>query len=179
MATSDDADSGAAPVSVRSAWSALVLAGLLFVVDGIIFNQGVIAALVGLGLILVGLPRTFLAKKYRNVRPQRLRNLAIYMAAVVLVLVFNWLNNRLARSRAEQLIVAVEAFHAKNARYPARLSELVPEYIDRVPVAKYVLSGNFFYSSGGGKDPFLFYVDVPPFGRPTYSFARKEWSYLD
>lgn len=47
----------------------IVLGVLLVALDALILNQGAIALLVGLWLLFVGLPRTFLAKKYVTVRP--------------------------------------------------------------------------------------------------------------
>lgn len=41
-------------------------------------------------------------------------------------------NNALARQRAEVVIAAVDAYHADSQRYPTRLEELVPRYLDSV-----------------------------------------------
>lgn len=162
-----------------SVWRAVLLGALLVAVDAFFLNQGVLALLVGLWTLLVGLPRTFLAKKYVPVRTQRLRNIAVYLLAVILVFVFNVANNRLARSRAETLVSAVKAFHDKNQRYPKSLEELVPDQIKRVPLAKYTFIFNRFsyYTSDRGTN--LLYVNFPPFGRRTYSFTRNAWGYLD
>lgn len=158
---------------------ALFRGGMLFIVDALLFNQGVISAAVGLWLLLLGLPRTFLVEKFRLVRPQRLRNLAVYLTSVILVFAFNAANNRIAQNRAETLVSAVKTFHAKNQRYPKSLQELVPDYIPEVPTAKYTLiSSKFWYAPADGT-AMLFYVETPPFGRQTYSFEREEWRLLD
>lgn len=158
---------------------AIVLATLLLAVDAFVLNQGVIALLVGLWLLLIELPRTYLAKRFMTVRPQRLRNMAVYLLSVILVLGLNALNNRVARVRAEALVVAVKAYHAKNQRYPKSLEELVPDYIERVPLAKYTLMFNRFSYNTSDQYTSLFYVALPPFGRPTFSFNRDAWGYLD
>jgi hypothetical protein len=158
---------------------AVLLGTLLVVIDAFFLNQGAIALLVGLWMLLVGLSRTFVAKKYATVRAARLRNIAVYFVAVILVFVFNALNNHLAQSRANALISAVKAFHGKNQRYPRSLEELVPDYVERVPLAKYTLMVNKFWYYTSDQDASLFYVDFPPFGRPTYSFRRDAWDYLD
>jgi hypothetical protein len=75
---------------------AVLLGTLLVVIDAFFLNQGAIALLVGLWMLLVGLSRTFVAKKYATVRAARLRNIAVYFVAVILVFVFNALNNHLA-----------------------------------------------------------------------------------
>ena len=157
----------------------MLLGALLVAVDAFILNQGAIALVVGLWLVLVGLPRTFLAKKYATVRGPRLRNMAVYLAAVILVFALNAANNLLARSRAEALVLAIKSFHAKNQRYPGSLAELVPDHADRVPVAKYTLMFNRFWYSTSSQGTILYYMDLPPFGRPTYSFTRNEWVYLN
>ena len=151
---------------------------LLVVFDAFLLNQGGIAAISGVVLLFVALPLTFLPR-FVGVRRQRLRNLAIYLTAVVLVFALNAANNRVAHARAERLVVAVKAYHAKYQRYPQTLDALVPEFVERVPLAKYTLVFNqFFYSNLEGKAA-LFYTELPPFGRPTYSFTYDRWTYLD
>jgi len=162
-----------------SIWRSVFLGMLLVVIDAFSLNQGALALLVGLWTLLVGLPRSFLAKKYAKVRAARLRNIAIYFLAVILVFVLNTANNRLARSRAETLVLAVKAFHDKNQRYPKSLEELVPHHVKRVPLAKYTFMFNRFSYFTSDQDTGLFYVALPPFGRPTYSFTRNAWGYLD
>jgi len=166
-------------LAVPSSRRALLLGSLLIVLDAFYLNQGAIALSVGLWLLVISLPRTFLAKKFATVRKQRLRNIAIYIVAVILVFMFNAANNAIAKRRAEVLVSAVKAFHAKNQRYPKSLGELVPDYVEQIPLAKYTLLFNHFMYHGSGQDATLFYMELPPFGRPTYSFARNEWGYLD
>lgn len=165
-------------VKVPSLTRAVVLAILLVIVDALWLNQGVIAFLVGLGLLFVGLPRALL-RKFVPVRPQRLRNLGVYLSAVVLVFLINALNSRLAQSRAEVLVSAVKSFHSENQRYPQSLEELVPRHIEQVPLAKYTLMFNQFRYFTSDNATYLEYMDMPPFGRPVYSFSRGEWLYLD
>lgn len=156
-----------------------VLAGtLLVLVDAFWLNQGVIAGLVGAGLLVIGLPLALLRKPY-PARAQRLRNLAIYMASVVLVFVLNALNNRIAATRAEMIISSVKAFHAKNGRYPESLNNLAPEFLEHIPLAKYTLSQNKFYYHVADGSAVLFYVEVPPFGRPIFRFSEGKWDYID
>lgn len=158
---------------------ALMLGSLLIVLDAFYLNQGGIALFVGLWLLVISLPRTFLVKRFVTIRRQRLRNITIYLAAVIMVFAFNGANNTIAKRRAEVLISAVKAFHAKNRQYPEALENLVPYYIQQVPLAKYTLMFNQFSYSASGQDATLLYFEVPPFGRPTYSFARNKWTYLD
>jgi hypothetical protein len=169
------------PVSLTklSIRRAVLLGTSLFVIDAVFLNQGFLALLVGLWTLLVGLPRTFLAKKYAKVRAARLRDITIYFVAVILVFVLNAANNRLARSRAETLVSAVKAFYDKNQRYPKSLEELVPDYVKRIPLAKYTFTFNRFLYLTSDQGTSLSYVAYPPFGRPYYSFTRDTWRYMD
>jgi hypothetical protein len=165
----------AQPWSVRKS---LGWAGALIVIDAFILNQGVIAALVGVWTLGVSLPRAVFTK-IREKKSLRLAHVGILLGAVVLVFALNWANNQIARSRAETLVAAIKAFHQSHQRYPAKLDELVPHFIGRVPVAKYALiSGSFQYVPGRGYHS-LHYVEFPPFGRPVYHFERDRWGYLD
>lgn len=164
---------------IPSLQGAILKASLLVFFDAFVLNQGIISALVGFGLLLIGLPLALL-RRNELVRAARLRNLAIYGAAVALVFVLNGANNRLAKYRAEALVSAVQAFQQKYHRYPLTLNEMAPEFVDSIPLAKYTLGQNTFYYLGADKgDPILFYVSLPPFGRPLYRFGDNKWGYLD
>lgn len=157
---------------------ALLLNVLLIVIDAFVLNQGVISLFFGLGLVFIGLPRSF-SRKFAENRTARLRNLSIYAAAVILVFVLNAANNRIAKGRAESMVAAAKAFDHKYAHYPESLQDLVPEFIPRVSRAKYTLAyGDFTYFKSE-QGAHLYYVATPPFGRPMYDFARNQWTYLD
>jgi len=155
------------------------MGAVLVLADAFWINQGVISLLVALWAILIGLPRGVLARKFAGARLRRAGILAIYVAAAATVWTCNWANNLHARQEAEVVIAAVKAFRADNQRYPRTLGELVPRYVDAVPRAKYTLSLNHFTYLPAGEAPLLYYVALPPFGRPTYSFATGRWGYLD
>ena len=156
----------------------IIFAVALVVIDALFLNQGTISALIGAVAVVVLLPRAAFTKD-PALRSLRLAKAAIVLAAVLSVLGLNWANNKLARHRAESIIVAVEAFKQKHQRYPTTLDELVPELIAEVPAAKYAyISSKFYYLASPGSHV-LFYVDIPPFGRPTYNFERQKWGYLD
>jgi hypothetical protein len=157
---------------------ALAWALSLVFFDAFLFNQGVLSAGFGLFLLFISVPRSFL-RKLKPVRSQRLRNIAIYLAAVVLVIGLNNLNNLIAHKRAELLISAINTYHAKNHRYPQKLQDLTPEFVAKVPRAKYtLLFGEFSYFLSG-ENAFLFFVDFPPHGRPIYRFPDNRWGYVD
>lgn len=163
------------PVNLKKAfaWAAVLVA-----IDAFLLNQGGISALVGVWMLFVSLPRAAFTKNPEQKR-HRFARAGIFLGAVMLVFGLNWANNQIARSRAETLITAIKAFNQKYQRYPNKLDELVPDFIDHVPNAKYTLGDTrFSYISEPGSHH-LFYVAIPPFGRPTYSFEKDKWGYLD
>jgi hypothetical protein len=157
----------------------LALSLALVVFDAFVINQGLVAFLVGVWLVFISTPATLIRARWKGMRAERLVRIALGLLAVSLVFALNVANNKLARSRAETLIAAVEAFHNAEKRYPAKLDELAPTYIAEVPLAKYTLLFNQFSYHSSGDLAMLSYVSLPPFGRPTYNFKKKSWGYLD
>lgn len=157
---------------------AFAWAGVLIGVDAFILNQGVISALVGVWMLLVSLPRAAFIKIPEQ-RNRRFARVTIFLGAVILVFGLNWANNQIARKRAENLVTAIKTFNQKNQRFPEKLDELVPEFIDHVPTAKYTLGDTRFYYLSSPEYHSLFYVAFPPFGRPTYSFEKGSWGFID
>lgn len=155
-----------------------VLAIALFFIDALLLNQGVLSALVCAWLILVSLPRIYLSKSLTG-RGTRLAHIAMLVAAALLVFAANWINNRIARTRAETLIVAVKKFKQSTGHYPANLQDLVPNFIDHIPLAKYTIAFNDFKFSSNEAHVSLWYVEMPPFGRPAFNFKCDRWEYLD
>ncbi|MBI4938314.1 MAG: hypothetical protein HY846_08900 [Nitrosomonadales bacterium] len=153
-------------------------AGVLIVFDAFIANQGVVATLVGLWMLFVSLPRAALSKNPEQ-KSRGYKRVAIFLGAVLLVFVLNWANNQIARSRAETLVTAIKAFNQKYQRYPEKLDELVPVFIDHIPDAKYTLIFSSFKYISGPEFHSIFYIALPPFGRPTYYFEGDKWGYLD
>lgn len=85
-----------------------------------------------------------------------------------------------AQSRADRVVSAIEGFHAKEGRYPARLAELVPGYLPSIPRAhpRVVFDEYHYYPGSDGKTS-LTWVVYPPFYRATYDFADRTWSRWD
>lgn len=165
-------------VQAPSLSRAVIISLLLVLIDALWFNQGGLAFLVGLFLVLVVLPRSF-RREFAPIRPQRLRNLGIYLSSVILVFCLNALNNQIAQSRADVLVSAVKKFYSENQRYPKSLDDLVPRYVDQIPSAKYTFTFNEFKYENSEDGAYLMYVELPPFGRPYFSFSQNEWLYMD
>jgi hypothetical protein len=96
-----------------------------------------------------------------------------------LVRVNNDFQIAVAKENAQRVVAACEGYHADNGRFPKNLDELVPQYLNSVPVAKYCLgpSSRFTYTSSGA--PKLWWEVVPPHYRKIYNFETRSWSYLD
>lgn len=151
----------------RPLWSALIIATVLIILPGlflgpIFFSPVILWALSALALSF--------RKKYVSIRKQRLRNLGIYVVAVIVVIVNYSHGFAVAQDRGQVLVSAIKAFHDAHQHFPDRLEELVPKYIDRVPPAMY---GRFYYFNSAEAGPTFFYVTLPPFGRRAYCFAEK------
>jgi len=152
---------------------------MIFIIDALFLNQGVIAMITLIVVFIFWLPLAIILIFKKQPSRIPLIKSFIYGFMAVSVLGANTLNNKLAQNRAEALIVAIEQYHQDNAKYPDKLENLVPQYIPKVPIAKYVLSFNKFWYSNHNEYPDLYYVDLPPFGRPTYNFNHKKWIYID
>ena len=165
-------------VQATSLTRAVILSLLLVLIDALWLNQGGLAFLVGAFVLLVGLPRSLL-RKFAPTRLQHLRNLGIYLSAVVLVFGLNHLNNQISQNRADILVSAVKNFYSENQHYPQSLNDLVPKYVEQIPSAKYTLMFNEFRYVNSERGVYLEYTELPPFGRPHFSFYEDQWLYMD
>ncbi|OJW10541.1 MAG: hypothetical protein BGO49_22735 [Planctomycetales bacterium 71-10] len=92
------------------------------------------------------------------------------------------INDTIQRGVAEvnsrRIVAACEDFHVANGRFPKTLDELVPQYMDSVPVAKYCLGPGcrFLYIPNA---PLLVWEVVTPYYRKIYNFNSRTWSYID
>ncbi len=117
-----------------------------------------------------------------NNRPlfkKRLVIIGIYFLMVILIFASNFINNSIAKRRAELLITACNKYKSLNGEYPEKLSDLVPEFLSKIPYAKYTFSFNRFKYSSSKDRHMILYAAIPPFGRPFYVFEDKMWGYLD
>jgi hypothetical protein len=95
-----------------------------------------------------------------------------------------WANNAVqvgvAEANAQRVVAACEEYHAANGRFPKNLDELVQEYMNSIPRAKYCLGppSRFAYHNRG-TPPMLYWVVVPPHLRKIYNFETRRWRYLD
>ena len=84
-----------------------------------------------------------------------------------------------AANHAEQVIAACRTYQARHGALPDRLDELVPEFLPKVPSAKYTLQYGQFTYTASAEAHTLMYVVTPPFGRRAYNFEQAKWSQFD
>jgi len=167
-----------ADASNQSLRGTFIGAFTLFIIDALILNQGVIAVVTAFVWLLLGI-HTLIFTKAITIRSFKLRRCLVWVTTGALVLISNWANNQLAQHRADRLVKALMSYQMKYHDYPNSLESLAPEFIARVPKAKFILTFNeftYFYIDGTAS---LYYVSVPPFGRQVYSFKEHEWFFHD
>ncbi|MFI5301565.1 MAG: hypothetical protein ACHREM_26045 [Polyangiales bacterium] len=111
----------------------------------------------------------------------RVAAIAFVWLSFGVALVATTANRRLATRRASVIVAAIERYRAERGSYPETLHSLVPTYMPDVPRAKWTLGfADFKYWPRPEQgDATLFWTDIPPFGRPTYSSKRKQWHVID
>jgi hypothetical protein len=157
----------------------VIIAIILFGLDAFWLNQGMVALITVMIALPIMIIKALIHWKNKPLLKKRLTACGIYLLMSILILTSNAINNKIARSRAEVLIAACEKYKGKNNEYPENLSDLVPDFINEVPVAKYALMSNRFFYITSKDSHLLFYMAMPPFGRPTYNFERQKWTYID
>ncbi len=157
----------------------IITAIILFVLDALVMNQGTISLFLLLTIILWWLPKSAFRKYKKQSPKEELTKVLLYGFIVTAVFTSNSINNKIAQNRANNLVLIIEHFHQVTGGYPETLNDLVPSYLPKLPKAKYTLGFNSFEYINHEGSISLFYHAIPPFGRPTYVFNRKQWIYLD
>lgn len=169
---------GGSPYVIRlRTW---LVVSILILVDGLWLGQGGLSALVLLWQIVFGVPRWLLTRD-PALKSFRLRLVAIYIIAATATLAFVALDIRIAASRAQSVVQALQTYNARHGRYPERLEELVPETLPVLPRARlaFILDGYYYRTDEEGKQPRFGYTIVAPFGRMMYDFEAFRWNALD
>jgi len=158
----------------------IVIAIALFLFDAFVSGFIYVAMVLLLVVIPIILVKAVKVRKDRVLLKQALINAGIYaLTAVAIIVMFN-VNNTIAIKRTEMIADACERYKANFGEYPSELTMLVPEFMKEIPSAKldFLFPSRFHYISL--KDAHtIWYVKVPPSGRPTYSLERKTWGYID
>ena len=157
--------------------SALVVASILFVMDALIGNVVFLCLLMGICQVVVVLPLSFLKRNWPT-RRQRLRNIAVYLGALLLAVVMVKVNAYVAPLHAHRVVDAIESYHVANGVYPKELDDLVPQFIDHVPFAQYTFGGSFYYMRGVKTEAPIFFYNPHGMDHHGYDFKPKRWFYL-
>lgn len=156
----------------------IIIATIILIVDSYFLSQGVIATITLFIVVFVLIPKA-IYKQYKKKEYKTSYIIClIYGASALLVFFLINANNKIAHNRSEMLIAKIEQYKTDNGTYPIKLDDLIPRYIESIPTAKFSSMNKFHYSSIPDHTS-LFYVAIPPFGRPIYNFEQSEWSYLD
>ncbi len=167
-------------VESKSLKGTYIGAFILFFIDALYLNQGSIAVVALIFVIIYFFPNAVIHLVKKKSAKRLFNKCIIYTLMAFAVFGSNYGNNRLAYNRATELVTVIEQYKIDNGVYPDRLDALIPQYLESVPRAKFTLgSTNEFKYLNNDNKPIFFYVDFPPFGRPTYNFTTKEWDYMD
>jgi hypothetical protein len=154
----------------------VVTAAVLLAWDGALYGTSLTSMLV--------CPIWFLVSLLKNAiqRPGwvlALVRIAIPALTLALVRANDAVQLRVAEANAQRVVAACEEYNTANGTFPKKLDELVPQYMNSVPLAKYCLGppGRFAYHNLG--TPMLYWQVVPPYYRKIYNFETRSWSYLD
>ena len=163
----------------RKAWVVALIALILAVLDTFVFGQGVFSIALCLAGFLYYLPRAIGAHPDPALFRLRVIKAVVVISAGAASIAAIVSFNAIAEARALKVIAAVESFKGRFGRYPEKLDEVVPLYLEEVPMAKPAgMMRAFDYRNLEGEHT-LMYTVVPPFGRKIYTFERKRWSALD
>jgi hypothetical protein len=154
----------------------VVAAAVLLAWDGALTGSCLLSSLVCPIWFLVSLLKNAIERP--GWRPALVR-IGIPALTLGLVIANNAVQLGIAEANAQRVVAACEQYHAANGTFPKKLDELVPQYLNSVPVARYCLSPSccFYYSSFG--TPKLYWQVLPPHLRKISNFETRSWSYLD
>ena len=112
------------------------------------------------------------------------RLMTLGFTAVTFIIIM--LNIYHANKQAEVLISIINKYQFKYKKYPQSLSDMTPEYISKIPNAKYCFcnSKNFRYISiPDSNAPNKTYTELSyttiHIARKVYHFEKKEWATID
>ncbi|MFH1136326.1 MAG: hypothetical protein V1816_09625 [Pseudomonadota bacterium] len=156
----------------------LLTAAAAIIVDGFVLNSVIVSLVLLLALPFL-LIRALWAVKRPPVLKKRLLGAGVLLMAIIICLGAIQLNAAAGRAGAESIIAACEKFRTDHGRYPDKLEDLTPAYLERIPRPNYtILLNRYFYLARPDRH-WIFFAIMPPFGRAVYSLEEKEWSYPD
>jgi hypothetical protein len=104
---------------------------------------------------------------------------SIYLCSIVVIILVFKTNVQIGKRNARILISAIDDYYENIGDYPNKLENLVPQYIEHIPICAYRLSDYRYRYVYSGGSHFLMWQEAPPFGHRIYHFKNAEWSYID
>lgn len=157
----------------------LAIAILLFFIDAYFLNQGVLALVFLVVVVPTKVISALFSFRDKEAMRQKFVSAGIYGAMAALVLIYIQGNNKMAGKRADLLVAACKQYHLNHGVYPDKLTDLVPDYCKKIPMAKYAYTNSRFHYITDEDSHILWYTVFPPFGRCLYGFETGDWGYLD
>jgi len=160
-------------------WTLLVCASLYFL-DALVIGLPSF----GTFLCVVFMLTNFVAFLWRRkgdrsiVLKYGIRSLTLCLTVFAILSTFMF-NRHLGHVNAKLIIKAVEDYRVKNGAYPERLEDLIPQFFSKVPPSAIRLTSTKYYYLHHKDYHSLMWAEAPPFGRRTYHFETKKWSYVD
>jgi len=103
----------------------------------------------------------------------------IYFTSIIGIIGIFKLNAYIGGQNANVVINAINSYHADAGIYPQNLNQLIPNYLDSIPICAYRITDNKYKYRVDQDNADLIWIKVPPFGRRNYNFKNAEWTYLD
>lgn len=162
----------------------VIVAIIFYFVDALVFQQGVITFLVTMIFVLNGIVKIAISFfKTRLILKSLIWKMGIYILCFLAAYFTIRTNDRIATKRFEQIKNALQQYKTKYNRCPESLQNLVPEFLPSIPNAKYgfisKLNQFHYFTPSGNRNSMVYYIDFPPFGRPTYTCETDSSNYLD
>jgi len=160
-------------------WTLVACAGLYFL-DALFIGLPSL----GIFLCVVFMLTNFVAFLWRRKRERALvmkygiRSLALCLTVFAILSTFMF-NRHMGHVNARLIIKAVEDYRSEQGKYPERLEDLVPHYFSKVPRSAIRFSYTKYFYLRHKEHHSLMWAEAPPFGRRTYHFETKEYSYID
>jgi hypothetical protein len=165
------------PVNI---YTHVVAASVLLLLSAFVMDSLSLAFFAFLGaLIVIAVQRD----KSGYTGKMKLIVIGIYAVMLIMAIAIKGINNRISYRNASVIIATCEQYKNKNGTYPARLHDLLPNYLESIPVARYTGTGEwtyFRYTDPSGKESYrLIFIQESLFGRRVYNSKYKKWHSLD
>jgi thiol:disulfide interchange protein len=142
-------------------------AGFIFILDVFFMDQGILTLVVGLGGILVLLIGAGIASvRHKRLVKHRLFKAGIFALMIAAVFGARSFNYKVGNAHLRQITDACNQYRVKYKRFPDKLQDLAPEFIQKIPKVKYVFN---YWNEFNYINHTIIWVVFPPFARMGYN----------